>query len=754
MATVNEDEWVDEKPSDDEWIDEKPESPSIPDYGTLGNIGAGLFKGPSIGEYIPIVGSGAAALGNKVGAGIESLFSDDSMEAIEARNAQRDKISKDQYAKDYPAAHNFKSIAGAMMFPFGKAADAALPAAGYMASLGRGAINVGEGALVAGADQLAQGNYSEAGPAAYEALKTGAIGQGAFAGMEGLARAYASFVAGIRPETLTKYVGRRETINELDEEPFVREAQESLSSVKNKAADIRNTALSESKRAQSANRDNARTENLNYRDESKRALDANDKAFQDSLLSEKAYASNARSLAEEEALRAKEANQSLASRLEREAAESLSDTMKTSGRKIGQASSEAMRTLDDYEGEIPLKWYKGQLTKGINANKFGEALLPNEGVDVLLKYKGLLDGAGVDAVPARDLKRLVQSLDADLASAFNNASTGGYNNPATKSLMTMRRLVSARLKRDVPGYSDAMQPVAEMTGTLRGLQKEIPNPDPDRIMSKLSGIDDPRKQSLRQKVQRVEEKFGGNSLAKISEAQRLKGIDPTGGNSFEVPNQQVIDFLKGLRDQRAQEITEKLRNSQSKVESSRLLKELAIIEKQGRDVKPANVIDQAIGGMGEASIQGRLRSFGNNPEKNISLRDKLENLASMSGKEKDYFTQGADDLAVKRAMEGTFVRGSRNVNMMKYSAEGLMNALGMSEQGAKAFGGIGALLGSASDIIGPKAVKFVIDQGESKLGKTVRNVLSRAAKAGPQALAQEHARLLRENEEYRRTVED
>lgn len=761
MAAIEKDDWED-VPSGrevDDWQDiEETKPPS--DYGTLGNIAAGIMKGPGLGEYIPVVGPAIKSLGQRAGALTEGLFSDEDYDTRLKNIQARDESERQKYEREYPAAANVKSFAGASMLPLGAAANKLLPTpeaattfAKYLYGAGRGALNALESGAVAGSDQSLRGNTDQAIPAAKDAAKYSAGFSAALGGIKGAGDFYARFMAGLRPETIDRYIKRRPQINSIEEDPLVQEASESIATVRNRAADMKEDVMNQYNIDRQSNRDMARLETSRLRDKAKEKRTAIDQEYQTNLLNEKAATQAAKNKAISEVERAKANNLERASKLEREGAEDISDMMRKSGRKIGEASGAALSALDKHKDQIPLAWYKGKMTKAINANKFGKTTLPHEGVDMLQKYRSLLDDAGVKSVPASQMKKLIQSLDADLATAYANAQNGNYNTPAIKSLMAMRRLASARLKSEVPGYKEAMEPVASMVSKIKGLQKDIPNSDPDKIMSKVKGVDGPGKASFRERLSTAENEFGGKGLSKLDEAQRLRSLDPADGQTFETPNQHFLDYLKQTKGKGIADLDKALAKKQGQVESARRLKETAIVAQAKDRLKPSKSLQDAVSGLTEGNIQQRIRNMGGNPPAYIKLREKMDKLGDLSGKEPGYYTQAADDLAVKRAMEGTFIRGSRNTNMARDSVKGLAEALNLDSQATGALGSIGAILGGATDIIGPKAVKVVIDMAESGAGKAARAALRRAALAGPQAVAQEHARLLREDPEYRAAYE-
>lgn len=771
MASNKEDQWeevpLEPQASSGQWEEvdvnapppaPEPENDGAYDSGSvLGNIAAGIMKGPGIGEYIPVVGPAMANAGRGVSAAIQSTFRPESISEIYEQDRQKDERDRAQYEKEYPAAANVKSFLSSAALPFGKAAEALVPAAqgmkGILTAAGRGAVNVAEGAGVAAADQGLRGNIESILPAAKESAKYGAGFQAALLGAKGLGMGYARYMAGLRPETIQRYVDRHPQINAINEEPFLDEAVQSIDLLKNKAKLNRETLNRNVSNAQMKNKDMKADQLLQSRDEIKMGRQGVDQDYNGRLLNEKAMTEELRNKALTESMNRKTSALEQADRLEREGADSIGEMMQKSGKKIGEASRNALGALDAHKEKIPLDWYKGQLTKGIKANKIGDALLPNDGVNALVKYRALLDETGVKEISAKDLKKLIQSLDGDLEEAYSKAQNGNYNTPAVKSLMAMRRLASARLKRDVPGYKEAMKPVASMVGKVKGLQRDLPNSEGDKIFSKVKGIDGPGKQDLKRKIAAAEAEFGGSGLKKLDEASRLRKLDPDAGQTFEVPNQQFLDYLKNQKGQGLSALEKKAAAAKAKAEQDFRFRGEKISKYEKEKSGRIQQLEKKVDGLGADGAQSKIRRMGGNPEANILMRRKMDEIGRLTGKGDQYFTQGADDLAVKRAMEGSFTRGSRNVNFAEKSFKGLAQALNLNSSGEGAAGTIGATVGLITDVVGPKAVKAVIDMGMTGTGKAARAALSRSLLAGPQAFANTHARLMRDDPEYRKAIE-
>lgn len=732
---------------------EEDESPTVVNDSTLGNFFGGLYEqatnpeAPGIGYSVPIVGAGAQLAGDAFSALLSKKPYADAFR--EAR--QNTEKSNQDFEKKYPAASFGQSMIGGMAMPFGRAAQA-IKGSGMLSGAGRAAANIAEGGAVATADQAIRGDENPL-RAGLDAAKMGAYIQGGILGLKGLGRGYSQFMAGIKPQTLDRYIERRPQVNNVSENQILDEANEALASIKGGIQSQKGIVERSSRQQQQMSKDKWASNIEDARQQRASTRAEADRGFNASKASEDAYSQRVAQEAKDQAQARASSNAMEADELERAAAEEMSGMMQGSRKKISQASSDAFRALDDYEGEIPLKWHKGMLTKGINQNKIGNALLPNEGVDVLQKYRGLLDQVGSPTISATDAKKLIQAIDADLSQAYANAGTGGYNTPAIRSLMTMRRLASARLKRDVPGYAEAMEPVAKMTGTMKGLQREFPNQEADKILPKLRGIGTPAKRGLKEKIGKAEQQFDGRILDKIRQARDLRSKADIKGQSFDPANAHVYDYLKANRSQAMQGADDAFAQAKKSADFERM-NEAAKIEQWQRDqMSPLNQEGQKFGGMGSSSMQNRIRRIGGDPEKNIISRRQMQDLGSLSGRGPNYFTEAADDLAVKRAMEGTFIRGSRNVNMAGNSMAGLAKALSLPAEGQGTAGFIGSLVGGISDMVGPRTVKAVIDMSQNRFVQPFLGTLRRAALAGPQAFAYEHNQLLKKEPAYREAFE-
>jgi hypothetical protein len=103
-------------------------------------------------------------------------------------------------------------------------------------------------------------------------------------------------------------------------------------------------------------------------------------------------------------------------------------------------------------------------------------------------------------------------------------------------------------------------------------------------------------------------------------------------------------------------------------------------------------------------------------------------------------------------MEGTFIRGSRNVNQSAFSMQGLAQALGAGPDAGITAKAIGGIIGAASDIMGPRVVKRVVDVLDSPIGRKYQTFFSEAGKRGPRAIAVTHDLLMKNDPEYREAV--
>jgi hypothetical protein len=408
-----------------------------------------------------------------------------------------------------------------------------------------------------------------------------------------------------------------------------------------------------------------------------------------------------------------------ADEMQRGVAENLSFAQKGARKAVNESAYEAMRIAEESGTNIKLAPFKASLTARLNELKVGDKPMGG-GVEVLTKLRQSLDEIGKKEISAVEFRRLIKSLDDDISDIMGKTAKAGYITPAERTLSNVRKGWSEALKTKVPGYREQMAKTAGKTESLNTMRDQF-SFEPDDIYRELNGIDDVSRMGRRESLQQFQDEFGGDYLQKMDEVKGKRNYDydadakPELQRAEEMRSQKFRDYFKDKYDEAAR------------------LKHVA------RGITPDNA-------------QSTMRRFGNNPEKNITLGRRLEDIANEMGIDPKTFVQMADDLAVKRAMEGSFTHGSRNVNQTAFSMQGLAHMMGAGENAGMIAKGFGAVIGGASDLMGPTLVKKVVDVLDSPGGKRFHTFFSEAAKRGPRAVALTHELLMKNDEDYRQAV--
>lgn len=710
---------------------------------------------PSVGEYVPIVGGmvrGAAT--SKEG---------------EERLNQRDR----DYAKNYPEANFAKSMMGSVMFPAGAAIKGAsmLPKIGshvmnktVAAGTARAGLQAAETGLVAGADAMTRG---AGGEGSMEAAKEG--GKYGFAlgmlpvGLAAAGRTAAATVGGVKPGVMNRYRERADTINELHEPQMIREVSEDMGKVKAHAderkLDATERATAKYDRNKAAFQQKKRGIGVEY----EAGMGAHNAEI-DQL--KQMRNADVMSRKEAEVGRVKglqERNQSEAKNLQRAASDEILEKMGQARGEISKGSGEAFKTLPR-ETNIPLAPFKSMLTKAQNKKKIGESPSELPGMELLEQQKGRLDRItrkevdkdGLEkyvrarTVSPQEAKKLIQEIDQKAQALWDQSeNSAAFMSSGGRSLLAMRAAADRKLKKLYPEYAEAMKPVAAKASALSAVQKKFPA-KPDAMYSAIGNIDDVSKLDRRRALENFDTTFDSNVTAKAKTAAELRRkkveADPAEvGRIREMQNEDIgayfTDRVDGLRQKKV--------SATDDAAARALERKRAIDRQKAGHLKEAATYGDAVKGMSRKGIVPQMLRTGNQPEKYQADIDQLSALGELSGRGKDYYPEMAKDYSVKQSLRTTRPRGSAGVNLMHFSLSGLGKMLGVSMQKQGGMEAAGALIGSASDLLGPKTVKAIIDVVDSPAGKFAGRAYSEAAKRGSNAFAVTHNMLMKSDPEYR-----
>jgi hypothetical protein len=595
-----------------------------------------------IGKDAPVLGPLATKAGNAIAAAGVKATDFFTGQDHGAYGDVYDKVTKQgeaedrQFVKDHPVAAFGSAVTAGSMVPIpGSNFAKIIPGAGKIANIARGAFGIGEkvapqAALSYADTAVRTGNPQLAEESAANTAKWG-VGLQLLPKVVGaIGRGTARGFTGIKGETIDKYRARSPEINALSEENAILELEDAAKTVGRHGENMAGEAT--------RGAELARERGLSEADEIMRGV-----------------------------------------------ADQIKEDIPKARRAVSQGSGEAFDVLNNSDQRIPLNYIKGSITQRLDALKIGKALdTSSPEVRELVNFREFLDEIGQKDLSPTDMKRLLQHLDTKIEDSYSKLQGGQRLNSGDKALMATRAGIDSNLKdpaKGIPGYAEAMTPVARKTRALNDLSEEI-GYGGDDTYRKLKNINTPAAKDKAAKLARFEEEFGGDYTKKLQGSEELR----------------AKDYKKDF---------------EPKIAEGENLRRLG-------------------GTFSEARSQGILKRFGNNPNNNYDLGRKLDTLAAEYKKLNPDAPfnprQMADDLAVKRAFNTTHSEGSRNVNLGAFSVAGIAKAIGLSLEKVPVLGGIGALLGAAADRGGPQAVKAVLDAIDHPNGRAAATLFNKLIK--------------------------
>lgn len=407
--------------------------------------------------------------------------------------------------------------------------------------------------------------------------------------------------------------------------------------------------------------------------------------------------------------------------LQRGVAEDLSTAQKGARKAVNEAAYDAMKVAEESGANIKLAPFKENLEERMRNFKIG-ATQEGPGYDALQRLRDRLERVGVDELPAKEFRRLIKTLDDEISDISAATARAGHITPGERELSGARREFSETMKAEVPGYREAQAKTAGKTEALKKLQEQF-SYDPDAVYRELKGLHEPGRMGRKAALENFEQEFGGDFAGPMDRARALRELD------YEAA-------------------------AKPELERARQMREEEIRPYFGNQLEEAERLKNVPAGITRENAQQVLRRYGGHPEKNIATGQRLQAIASEMGLSPDEFTRMADYLATKRAMEGTFTHGSRNVQQGKSVAGAMAAIAGATHEGGQIAKGIGALFGGAADLIGPKVVKKAVDFIDSPAGQRYAKIFEEASKRGPQAVAVTHRMLMQKDPEYSRAVSE
>lgn len=636
----------------------------------------GLPEGPVL-DYVPIAGP---------------LYTK-SKGAATGKSPLEMKKELEEYEQKYPESAAVKSVLGPLSLAAVPEMAGVVGGTGMGAAALRTALSVAENMGISGLDAYLRDKTPEQ---IQEEAKSGGLLSFLFRGVPEIgaqaAKGVAHVGAGIKPETMEYYRANRELVNKAEPEVVYDDASINLGRAREKLGE-QQTKLGEKIQAE-----------------------------KDLLVTQ---AKNIKEAAKFKASAAEKLGKEKADILTRDVAERMFADIGSARKDISAASSKAFDVLEQAGVQIPITYYKGYLTKVLQSRKIGQKIPATPENIYLYKHRKMLDEIGQKSISAREMKLLIQNLDNEVNAIYEAQRAGQYVSKPEKEIKGLRRMYSERLKEEVPGYREAMQPVATKTAVMNDLERLGFTGSPDKIYNTLMGIEKLNKKDKAEAMARFEALYKRDYRSALAEAKSLREQDYM---QQAVPEIARADVLLKSRENVAKKYLPEERRIKSAFDSIR--------------------------GLTDANIQQALLRYGNNPQKNINLGRRLESLGEMSGKGKNYYTDMAKAVAVKNAFETAYAQGSRLTNLGAMSLAGLAKMSGAKLENIPAFGMLGSIIGATADKLGPQTVKKIVDIVDSPLGKSIGKIYTKAAQRGPQAIIAAHNVLMRSNPQYKKYMEE
>lgn len=388
------------------------------------------------------------------------------------------------------------------------------------------------------------------------------------------------------------------------------------------------------------------------------------------------------------------------------------DSLKAARKTVSEASSAGFKALEEANTPVNIAPWKTHIGERMNSLAIRGQVPPANRAEheELGKWLEYLEGFENDELMPKDAKKFIQALDRAEEQAYAAAQqAGGYVSKQDRALMDLRRDISNDLKARFPEYQSAMAIASTEEKAIEKVQKLIGKEERD-IARKLPNLDQYQREAL--------EGLQPGSTQQLSELDRAREI--------------LNDRL------RRKAHFEGLPESQAATEAAQSVQDLRAWN------EPVKHLGKTQG------AQSALRRIQSEVRPDLANKEALGILGEASGKD---FLQSAEDLAVKRAFEQGFSRGSRNVNLGAFSVSGALGtaakALGGSEATASGIGkAVGAVLGASADLVGPRVFKKWLDFSMQPGFQKYANVLNDAAQRGPKAVAVAHYILMKNDPNY------
>jgi hypothetical protein len=301
---------------------------------------------------------------------------------------------------------------------------------------------------------------------------------------------------------------------------------------------------------------------------------------------------------------------------------------------------------------------------------------------------------------------------------------------ASGEKLAIRRALDAQMKNKVPGYSEAMAPVASDMELLSRAGKELGTEQ--QALSALTRVDSTLGAPKRDLIEELQKRMGKNYLdyvspSKVAGAAEAEAARAELGRMAE-PNWELERLQSLLEKSRANPQIQQLEANLEKARSSyddmahptwqktQLESKLGTSEQARAMEQAESVLSQSesalapFGSMapradGRTGIQQKIKSIMS--DNSIENKRMMEDLSRLTGED---FVRTIDNLRIKQAFEKGDRAGSSNVNFWGAIFGGALGTVGAGLPGMAGGAALGAGVGKFMDRYGPAVAKSILDQ--------------------------------------------
>jgi len=709
-------------------------------WDTFGKNAKALVSGTGIGEALPVIGDpirrAGTAVGSAVGAGIESLGSDQSYSDL---YKQRQDRAEAEHQKDLaidragPVGSLVKTAGAGLAIPMPKAAmtERYIPEmASKAGQFGKWLAGTGERAAyqggISGADTLSRGGSTDE---ALDSAKWVAMLSGGFDAApkiaEGVGKTYSKVVAQIPGKDLAYYRANRPNVQSIDPQASYEEMSAAGREMKKKGELVGEQAGRGE--AEAIRQAEAETSLKRNQYAATAARERSEGMGQARELKEGVAKSEAQDLAESENVR-------------RTLGEGIAGLPFKARKAISESSQEATRLAEESGKEVKIAPYKAIATRELNKLKASAADKGGAQAKAVQEWLDRLNGLEVKVLPVAKFRLLTQGLDDMIEGYYALAEKGQRIGPGGRALMGVRKAQSEKMKKIIPGYRDQMDKTSGLVRPLKEFENHF-STDPDAMYRITNDIHSPGRENRLGALEAADTAFDGGLKPSLDElkairsrdyspqleqAKSIEGRDYEG--NYELPNL----FVEAEKGRKIGEASEKFRPEYAR----------------GKDIADLSK------GLGkDENARAFMEKYGRKPEQFNDRRKQMEAIALEEGKPINYYTEKARNAYVKRAMTGGQIQGSRLTKLGAEAGGALAEASGM-HSGSKIMAFLGSSAGAISDVVGKDVVRKLVDAIDSPRGQRFAQIYREAAKRGPQAIAMTHAMLMKKDPEYQAMMDE